>query len=446
MYRYVVTDNVGNQQIATSANVARAPGAIWTINEGIGTTSADRSGNTSTLILASGAGWTTGRNGSAALNLNGTATSFAYANCIGSGCANRVVETAESHTVAAWVKLNSVTGVQTFVAVEGTTRNPFYLQLNGGVFKFAQRTADGTGGSYVEVNGPAPVVGTWYHLVGVYNKEAGTISLYVNGVLQGSATAGPSWTAFGQVTVGQGKWNGAQADFVNGAIDDARVYGRALSAAEITTLASTSAIWAFDEGTSTTAADTSGNYNSATLQAGAGWTTGRVGAYALNLNGGATSWASAARVLDTSESFTVAAWVKLNNTAGYQTIVGFDGTQASPFDLQTNGAGAFRFFQTAADTAAPANVSSTGGTPVAGTWYHLTGVYNKAAGTIQLYINGVAQPSATALTSWTATGSTTIGRAKWTGANVDFVNGAIDDVRLYQRVLTPAEIAALAAM
>jgi hypothetical protein len=246
--------------------------------------------------------------------------------------------------------------------------------------------------------------------------------------------------------VGRAKWNGAAVDFVNGAIDDARFYGRALSAAEITGLASTSAIWAFDEGTGTAAADTSGYYTSATLQAGAGWTTGRVGSNALNLNGGATSWASAGRVVDTAESFTVAAWVKLNNTAGYQTIVGFDGTQASPFDLQTNGSGAFRFFQTAADTALPSNVSSTGGAPTAGTWYHVVGVYNKPAGTIQLYINGVAQPSATAVTSWSATGSTTIGRAKWAGVNTDFVNGAIDDVRIYQRVLTPAEIAALAAM
>lgn len=449
MYRYVVTDNLGHQQIATSANVSRAPGAIWTINEGSGSSSADTSGNSSSLRLASGAGWTTGRNGTSALNLNGSATSFAYADCVGSGCANRVVETSESHTVAAWVKLNTLVGAQTFAAVDGTNISPFYLQLIDGRFAFAQRTADSTAAALVQVNGLTPVVGTWYHVVGVYNKEGGTIALYVNGTLQGTATAGSSWTAFGSATVGRAKWNGAAVDFVNGAIDDARFYGRALSGAEISALATTAAgaIWTLNEGSGTTAADTSGNSNTLFLQAAAGWTTRAPGGTgALNLNGTSTSWASAAGpTVDTTQSLTFAAWVKLNNTTGYQTVVSIEGVTASPFLLQTNGSGAFRFAQVSADTAAPGFTVSQGGTPVAGTWYHLAGVYNKTAGTVQLYVNGVAQPSATAFTPWSASGSTTVGRAKWNGAQVDFLNGAIDDVRIYSRALTLAEIQALAA-
>ena len=44
MYRYVVSDNVGNQHVATNANVARSPGAFWSLNEGSGTNAADSSG------------------------------------------------------------------------------------------------------------------------------------------------------------------------------------------------------------------------------------------------------------------------------------------------------------------------------------------------------------------------------------------------------------------
>jgi len=232
MYRYVVTDNVGNQDIATSANAARSPGGFWTFNEGFGTVAADSWGNGSSLTLASGAGWTPGRTGAWALNGAGTNTSFAYAS-------HRVVETNESHTVTAWVKLNSLAGVQTFASVDGTNISPFYLQeTNGNQFAFAQRTSDSTGATLVQVNSAATVVvGTWYHLAGVYNKQAGTIELFVNGVSQGTATAGPSWTAFGSAVVGRAKWNGASVDFVNGAIDDVRIYGRALTSGEVATLA-----------------------------------------------------------------------------------------------------------------------------------------------------------------------------------------------------------------
>jgi hypothetical protein len=63
---------------------------------------------------------------------------------------------------------------------------------------------------------------------------------------------------------------------------------------------------------------------------------------------------------------------------------------------------------------------------------------------VQLYVNGVLQSTATGASSFRAAGATTIGRAKYGGAQVDFLNGALDEVRLYDRVLTGAEIAALA--
>jgi hypothetical protein len=232
MYRYVVTDNVGNQHISTNANVARSPGAFWAFNEGTGGTAADSSGNLNSLTLQAGAGWTTGRVGPFALNLTGATNSFAATT--GS---QRVVETNDNLTVAGWVRLNTLTGHQTIAAIDGTAISPFYLQSANGVLTFAQRTSDSTSAGLVQVTGPTAVVGTWYHLAGVYNKQANTIQLYVNGVSQGTATAGTSWTAFGPTIVGAAKWNGARVDFLNGAVDEVRFYGRVLSGSEISTLA-----------------------------------------------------------------------------------------------------------------------------------------------------------------------------------------------------------------
>lgn len=207
------------------------------------------------------------------------------------------------------------------------------------------------------------------------------------------------------------------------------------------------AYWTFEEGAGTTAADSSGNGNTATLQAAAGWRPGVVGANALSLNGTATSWASAASpVVDTSQSYSVSAWVKLNSLTGSQTLVSVDGTNVSPFILQKSSAGVFRFVVINADSTTAADAIVTGPTAVAGTWYHLVGVYDKTAGTAQLYVNGVSQGTASGAVGWAALGSTNIGRTKYAGANADYVNGTIDDVHFYDRAITQTEVTALATV
>ena len=61
----------------------------------------------------------------------------------------------------------------------------------------------------------------------------------------------------------------------------------------------------FDEGFGTIAHDSSGNGNDASLLGGAGWTTGLVGPFALNLSGAVGSYADIPRdVVDTTKSFT----------------------------------------------------------------------------------------------------------------------------------------------
>jgi hypothetical protein len=71
----------------------------------------------------------------------------------------------------------------------------------------------------------------------------------------------------------------------------------------------------FDEDNGTAAADSSGN-NNATLIGAAGWTTGLVGPFALGLPGDPGSYAQIpGDVIDTTKSYTVTAWVKLNTSA-----------------------------------------------------------------------------------------------------------------------------------
>jgi GH35 family endo-1,4-beta-xylanase len=205
--------------------------------------------------------------------------------------------------------------------------------------------------------------------------------------------------------------------------------------------------WSFEEGSGHVAADSSGNGNAGTLQAGASWGAGKVGQNALALNGASSSFVIVPKaVVDTGQSFSVAAWVKLNALDNWQTAVSIDGVNNSGFYLQwSKNLGTFAFCVEPSDArnlqgqSVPAYIISK---PETGIWYHLAGVYD--GDLLKLYVNGELQDEDEFATAWTAKGPTIIGRAKVNGNPVDFFNGQIDDVRIYSGVLTDAEIKALA--
>src|SRR5258708_23867151 len=147
----------------------------------------------------------------------------------------------------------------------------------------------------------------------------------------------------------------------------------------------------FDEGTGTVAKDSSGNNHNATLFGAAGWTTGLVGPFALSLPGFPIAFPPVSYaeipgdVLDTTQIYTVAAWVKLNNISGYQTFVSEDGDFQSAFLLQLRGDSHQFSFTVPYDFF---TLPQSGFTPVVGVWYHLAGVYDSVAQTASLDVNG----------------------------------------------------------
>lgn len=204
--------------------------------------------------------------------------------------------------------------------------------------------------------------------------------------------------------------------------------------------------WKFDAGTGTTAADSVGT-KTATLGTGATWTPGIRGASSLALNGTSTSTATTSGpVLTTSSSFSVTAYVKLNSLTSYQTFVSQDGTSVSGFYLSFRGdTGKFGFARESVDGAgSTTSLAGAAAAPVVGQWYHLTGVYNSTAGTLALYVNGRLQATTSTTGNFNTTGNFVMGRGKYGGAPVDFVNGTIDDVRAYSGALTAADVEQIA--
>ncbi|MGW5744067.1 LamG-like jellyroll fold domain-containing protein [Amycolatopsis sp. NPDC003861] len=421
---------------AAAAGTDPALAGHWTFDDGSGTTAADTAGS-HPATLTGGAGWGPGIRGGA-LTTDGS-TGFADAGA-------PVLDTTKSFSVSSWVKLDKTSGYQTFVSVDGTQVSNFFLQFRDDSrrFAFTRLAGDAPTDGVVAGANFDPVAGQWYQLTGVYDASASTLSLYVDGTPQTTVAAPTAWAGAGHLVIGRGKYGGNPVDFVDGTIDDVRAYSGALTAADAARLA-IAGHWGLDEGTGTATADDSLDARTATLTGGAAWGDGVVGPHGVALNGTDAAVDVPGPVVDTAQSFSVSAWVKPTAAGGFRTAVSVDGSSISGFYLQRAADGRFAFTRRAGDgdTASSSAVSTL--PAQADQWQHVAGVYNRAAGTLSLYVNGTFQQSVPFTTPWTASGHLEIGRGKWAGAAADWFAGGIDDVRAYPTPLTASAVAALAA-
>jgi hypothetical protein len=408
----------------------------WTFD---GSTSFDLSGNFQDGVLTGGAAYTAGKQGGA-IALNGTTA------CVSSQ--RPVVRTDGSFTVTAWANMTNTSGFHTIASQDGDQVSAFFLQFSGQDAKwaFAMTSADVANAATTRaVASAAPATNTWVHLAGVRDAAAGVIKLYVNGVLQQSVAYAGSWQANGAFQIGRAKWNAAAVDFFPGAVDEVRAFDHALSDAEIAASANLPvgvvATYGLEEGTGTTASDAVGGHTLAL--SGAGWTPGYSG-QALAFNG-TTGFATTGALLDTSASFSVSAWVYLGAATAFHTAVSQDGTNVSGFFLQysaQDNAWAFAMLASDAVTAAAARAVAQFA-PRVGDWTHLVGVRDVAAGQLRLYVNGRLAGTAASSSAWNATGSFTLGRGRYNAAPADYFPGSIDQVRVWSRALSDAEVLVL---
>ena len=201
--------------------------------------------------------------------------------------------------------------------------------------------------------------------------------------------------------------------------------------------------WLLDETTGTSATDSSsythhGTLNGAGFSFSANTTSGKIG-HALNFNG-TLDYIEVPYSSDLNPSkFTCSLWVR---------VLGGAGTYRSPLTSRNNDntAGYF-FYATNGNLWAfwmgngVSWVTSNGPSVVIGTWTFLVGVYD---GTNQIfYVNGQQVDSdVISLIPNTAKPLRIGAGATEGGPNYRF-NGDIDDVRIYNRVLTSAEIHAI---
>jgi len=222
--------------------------------------------------------------------------------------------------------------------------------------------------------------------------------------------------------------------------------------------------WRFEEGdfaTSSTVADFSGNGNDGTATGTVSWVPGRIGQYALHFDGSAgDAWVGIED--DTSDKlsfgntatdspFTIAAWINMDSVAGFPVFMKGSNSGEKEYDFGISNPGKLFFYifgdsdsefiRQTADTAFT--------TADENKWMHVIATYD-GGGTatgMTMYVDGVVRASTPTQQNYTAMHDTdehsAIGQVWWNGGT--FADGTIDDVRVYDRAISPAEINALSS-
>ena len=441
-------DNVGEcRHLQFSVLRGHGPVAHWRMDGGRDDTAVPDATHAHDGTVAAGPyQWVLGRLGDA-LKFDGSATSYVAP---GGGPA---VHTDQSFSVAAWVRLDRAdAATHAAVSQDGGAVHGFLLGYLGDSQRFGFRlnTADAAGSMVAVPATIAPQAGVWTHLTGVYDAPAHQLRLYVNGVLQGTASAAMTWNAAGGVQIGRSKYGGSYTDAWVGALDEVRIYDRVLSdvpslepadstdpadpngsvpRSEIDRLAAPP-VEETDHPLDRDGGDISGNYRTVTLGGDASWVAGRVGGGALHV-GGAGAATTAGPAVRTDGGFTMTASVLPERLDATTRTAVSQGGVALQYRGDT-GKWTFQLPDGAKVTAKKA--------PIANQWAHLAGVYDAGAGELRIYVDGRPEGQ----TAYTAaapvsTGPLVLGRA----AAGEGWAGAIDEVHTYTGVLSDPQIAAL---
>jgi uncharacterized repeat protein (TIGR01451 family) len=207
--------------------------------------------------------------------------------------------------------------------------------------------------------------------------------------------------------------------------------------------------WKMDDVGGTEARDWSGWGNNATLVGSRNWTPGIKG-FALNLDG-STNYASVSdqERLDATTGLTLSAWIKpqaqtTQDIISRATIGALDGYGIflNATSASTNPGKVIFQLNEATSGAAYRIVSGTNFPSNGSTWMHVAATYDGTA--MRIYINGVEENSSLGPAS-IISNLIDVGIGAQGNGSRKF-RGSLDDVRIYRRALSAAEIAQLATV
>ncbi len=393
--------------------------ALYNFNEGVGVNANDSSGNGNHGIV-SGATWTAGKSGSA-LSFDGNA----YVQISG------LIGQPQNITISAWANLSAkdASGAELISLGDHVA---FRLDANGGTRGFYYDGATWrttiTGGLYAGTG--------WHHFVYVVDTANKVQKVYVDGVEKVSTThtQSISYAGLGSDTYIGRHANGVGNYDFNGVIDNVSVYHKALSAQEAFDLYNqfTSGLvshWELDEGGGLVVNDIVGGNNGTV--SGATWM-----GHELSFDGidDYILAANPSLALKPSSQVAISVWIK---STAMDTKGGEVASMGDSYGLRVKPDGNMLFFYY--NGIKWRGVATTGSNVLDGEWHHIVGL--KTSSALQVYIDGVLKEGLnnTGTITYTLGTDFFVGRHGNAEIFYDF-NGIINNVRIYDRILSAQEI------
>jgi hypothetical protein len=403
----------------------------WKLDETSGTTANDSSTNNRDGTVVGTTAWIAGRRRNA-FDFNGSTKIEATTLC----------GSPSSFTLACWARIDATDTS----GAEGVTVGDYILLRphdvsNGGPAAFLYYG----GGSFRTVAASGSYIGKgWHHYATTFDDAANSFKIYIDGALVNtlSTTSSISWSGLGTKTrVGAHGNTNTNLD-MNGAIDDARVYDRALTQSEIADIYGLVGRWKLTETSGTTATDSStkslnGTYtNSPTLAQGGPYPG--AGQYAASFDG-TNDYVngSASTSYELEDGFSIACWVNLDAYVASAALLQ-NGATSQNCELAITSTGQVTI--AGRSSGGLQSHSSTATLPL-NTWRHVVGTYDGS--TFKVYIDGVLSSSASNTFTIISTQSGNLTIAASLEGTDQYLDGRLHDVRFYNRAIAADEVAEL---
>lgn len=455
------SQNVESDQLTDGTG--NPPVGYWMLDANTGTSALDRSGRGNNGTLVNTARWVNGKIGQA-VYFDGDTTG----NDTHIRLPNDSLDGYTEGTIEAWIKPDDAGNTfQNILDYGDTGANKFEFGFNTANQIELWTNGCDTG----SIRGTASIPGTvtdWHHVV--LTVSASGNALYIDGLpVTVTYTGGNAattcfyddideGTSFG--TIGCTAQNGSaclSTEVFQGVIDEVKVYDYARTYAQIRydyNRGRPLAWWKFDECSGTNANDAAGNSftgtitptstgNTAAGTCGSGtntqmWNNGTSGKLQASLDfDGADDYvqiadAAALRFDAATQDFSLFAWVKRASN-GEMNIISKEDADNDGWRLQFTSGNAVRCSVDAIDIDSTLTITDTN-------WHHVGCIIDRD-GNGQVYIDGNANGSATAISSevMANTSNIKIGVQSFTTLQ-EYFDGQIDDVRIYNYALSRDQI------
>ena len=451
---------------------SKAPIAYWKMDEGQGTIANDATSNRNNGTLGTGSSAPTWQTED--MCVSGKCLKFDGSNDYVSVSNNNAINNMANATIELWVKFNNLSSAQIPITKDGDSGYYIQIETNGQPY-LRYGTAVGTVGSAGDIT-----AGSWIHLAMIFNS--GTLKLYKNGIAlsgsrTGSAPSGQNKPLFigaygsASLTIPSSYW-------VNGFIDEPKIYPYARTGAEIKTdynargtqkgvgvkmgsrkdnidsssgAGMTSGLvgyWKMDEaswnGTASEVIDSSGNANHGV---GVGSTPPTTTAGKFGNAGsfdGAEDYVAITHndILNANTAISVAFWMKAqDNSTNYSGMIGknsnSDWSNKLGWSFNFPGNGKIQFVIGNSSSLASSITTSEYDD---NNWHHVVGTW--AGEKLKIFVDGSeAVYYSQGQTATSADSTSQVRFAEYAfDADERHYLGTLDEIRIYNRALSPAEV------